>query len=233
MFPKRKRRSAPGNPLEAGRAVRGQPFEACDQGCLLLVTGPQCSGEGLPGAWGPRPGGGLPQTLPHPRAARPGRSSPWAARGPGSGAEGLSSVCGGRRLRRLHHAWPADELPPVRGGEAQGAAAAPPRHLLRQVGPPRALRSLESSLDEAVRPGSPTFPTSQVSARGRRPDPGLGRACGPPSPQSEEAHRLHATGGAPSPKGRWGVQAGTPFPCVPSSRRPHAAPLPVLPPGTR
>lgn len=196
MFPKRKRRSAPGNPLEAGRAVWGQPFEACDQGCLLLVTGPQCSGEGLergvPGLEGgcprPSPTDRLTRGPPVPAAAAPGLPVALGLR------LRACLLCGGHRLRRLHHARAAYELSPVRGGEAQGTAATPPRHLLRQVGPPRALRLLESSLDEAVRPGSPTFPTSQVSARGRRPDPGLGRACGPPSPQSEEPHRLHATG---------------------------------------
>lgn len=76
MFPKRKRRSAPGNPLEAGRAVRGQPFEACDQGCLLLVTGPQCSGEGLergvPGLEGGCPRPCLTRGPPAPAAAAPG-----------------------------------------------------------------------------------------------------------------------------------------------------------------
>lgn len=148
-----------GNSLEAGRVVWGQPFEACDRGCFLLVTGPQHSREGLepqpPALWGPRLGWGpgrwpwhvpgsrstsgrlcaapILSGTPHPHRmpvlARqpPGSSRPWVL---GGEAQGLTLTSGGCRLRGLHHARPADELPPLRWGEAQGPAAAAPCHLL-------------------------------------------------------------------------------------------------------
>lgn len=114
----------PGSSLEAGRAV-GDSLRAATKGpsssdrpsaqqSQLAVT--------VLALRGPGPGGAC-------WVAGPG--SPRLP--PGAGASRVPS--GGRRLRRLHHTWPADELPPVRGGEAQGAAEEAARHLLRQVGP--------------------------------------------------------------------------------------------------
>lgn len=114
----------PGSSLEAGRAV-GDSLRAA-------TKGPSSSDR--PSAQQSQPA----VTVLALRGPGPGGAC-WVA-GPGSprlppGAGASRVPSGGRRLRRLHHTWPADELPPVRGGEAQGAAEEAARHLLRQVGP--------------------------------------------------------------------------------------------------
>lgn len=117
----------PGSSLEAGRVV-GDSLGARHQGCLLRcgasaqqdqpgAAALALRGPGLGGAcWAGRPG------TPSHQPGRRGRAS--------AGAGPHCVLSGGRRLRRLHHARPADELPPVCRGEAQGAAPEAARHLL-------------------------------------------------------------------------------------------------------
>lgn len=142
--------------LEARRVLWGQPLK------LVTEVSSSCDGLGAarkaglcsPARRGPRPRWGsagaavvcpgvllLPvlSSLLSAHTPVPALAAPWEGHGWGFGgaAKGLTwnFTSGGRRLRGVHHAGPADELPPVRGGKAQGPAAAPPRHLLRQVGP--------------------------------------------------------------------------------------------------
>ncbi|XP_010846010.1 PREDICTED: uncharacterized protein LOC104994206, partial [Bison bison bison] len=109
-------------------------------------AGAGATGEPLLRPDPPRPGGPArqphqPDRVPLPPQALL-RGGPWREAGAGG------------RLWCLHHAWAADELPPVCGREAQGAPAPPPRHLLRQVGPcGQAGAEASSPLGEAVRVG--------------------------------------------------------------------------------
>lgn len=113
----------------AGRAVWGQTASPWWQGLRMLwrPLGSQAWRGGL------LSGGAEASRLPFapgPRVGPAALGRLW----PRGRAEGLTPPSGGHRLWRLHHARPADELPPLRGGQAQGSAAAAPRHLLRQVG---------------------------------------------------------------------------------------------------
>lgn len=196
-------------------------MEASDQGGLLLVTGPPRE-QGRPGAsWGPRPGGGVLSVSgrPPPHTCGPPAPGPAAL---GLGLRASLSLSTGRRLRRLHHAWAADELPPVRGGEAQGSPAPPPRHLLRQVGPRRRAGAEASCpLGEAVRRAC-TFPAP------RQCQPG---AWGGPvdHPPREEACWLRVMGGGgllltPTPRENrqqaMGGAGGRPLPLPPHAASP-------------